>query len=141
MENEWSDGGSQEFDVLLIDAFSGDSIPIHLLTVEALELYDNHLKDKGVIAIHVSNLHLNLSDLVHNLADKTGWTATRVEFDPNYEQHMLYYSDWILLSKDPVFHDALEQDGYSSYWYEALPKDLIWTDDYSNLFGVIDWEE
>lgn len=141
MENEWSDGGSQEFDVLLIDAFSGDSIPIHLLTVEALELYDNHLKDKGVIAIHVSNLHLNLSDLVHNMADKTGWTATRVEFDPNYEQHMLYYSDWILLSKDPVFHDALEQDGYGSYWYEALPKDLIWTDDYSNLFGVIDWEK
>lgn len=141
MENEWSESGSQEFDVLLIDAFSGDSIPIHLLTVEALELYDKHLKNKGVIAIHVSNLHLNLSDLVHNLADKTGWTATRVEFDPNYEQHMLYYSDWILLSKDPVFHNALEQDGYSSYWYEALPKDLIWTDDYSNLFGVIDWEE
>jgi hypothetical protein len=141
MENEWSDGGSQEFDVLLIDAFSGDSIPIHLLTVEALELYDKHLKEKGVIAVHVSNLHLNLSDLVHNLANQTGWKATRVEFDPNYDQHMLYYSDWILLSKDPVFHNALERDGYSSYWYEALPKDLIWTDDYSNLFGVIDWEE
>ncbi|MBP83161.1 MAG: hypothetical protein CMO61_04875 [Verrucomicrobiales bacterium] len=141
MENEWRDGGSQEFDILLIDAFSGDSIPIHLLTVEALELYDKHLKEKGVIAVHVSNLHLNLSDLVHNLANQTGWKATRVEFDPNYEQHMLYYSDWILLSKDNSFHNALEQDGYSSYWYDALPKDLIWTDDYSNLFGVIDWED
>ena len=141
MENEWNEAGSQEFDALIVDAFSGDSIPIHLLTVEALELYEKHLKENGVIAIHVSNLHLNLSDLVHNLANHTGWTATRVEFDPDYEQHMLYYSDWILLSRDDEFHAMLELKGYPSYWYEALPEDLIWTDDYSNLFQVIDWDE
>ena len=54
---------------------------------------------------------------------------------------MLYYSDWILLSRDDEFHARLELKGYPSYWYEALPEDLIWTDDYSNLLHVIDWEE
>ncbi len=139
MEEEWKESGSQQFDVIVVDAFSGDSIPIHLITVEAMKLYTRHLKPDGVIAIHVSNLHLNLSDLVHNLAENAGYGAIRVEYDPLYEETMYYYSDWILLSKHDKFLSLVEKKGYSSEWRNDSDPDLLWTDDYSNLLQVIDW--
>src|SRR5690606_33296318 len=66
MERELSEGTSQDFDTLFVDAFSGDSIPIHLLTREAFALYFEHLKPDGVLAIHITNIHLDLADPVRN---------------------------------------------------------------------------
>tara|TARA_R110002096_G_scaffold15071_13_gene53196 strand:+ start:401 stop:2491 length:2091 start_codon:yes stop_codon:yes gene_type:complete len=140
LEREWNESGSQEFDVIVVDAFSGDSIPIHLLTVEAMEYYARHLKPGGVIAVHISNLHLDLSSPVRNLAANAGFEAVRVEHDPDYDDYINYYSDWVLISHNKPFFDMIESEGYVSDWYSELKPDLLWTDDYSNLLQVIDWE-
>ena len=99
LELEAERGESQQFDVLAIDAFSSDSIPIHLLTKECLEIYRKHLAPGGVIAFHISSLHLNLSPVVRGLADEFHLHARRIE---NYKKHSTAAatSDWVLLSKD-----------------------------------------
>lgn len=83
LERELSESGSEKFDALFVDAFSGDSIPIHLLTREAFALYFQHLKPDGVLAVHITNLHLDLSDPVRNLAKQFGWSAFRVDDTPD----------------------------------------------------------
>ena len=65
----------QSFDVLVVDAFSGDSIPVHLLTVEAFDLYFHHLKPSGALAIHVTNKHLDLAPVVSRVATRCGARA------------------------------------------------------------------
>ena len=67
---------SQQFDVLLLDAFSGDSVPIHLLTREAFEIYQRHMKPDGIIAVHVSNRYLKLTPVVEKVAASLGWKTT-----------------------------------------------------------------
>ena len=69
LQRQLDNSGSKQFDTLVIDAFSGDSIPQHLLTKEALSLYFKHLKSDGVLAIHISNTHLDLTHLVRGLSN------------------------------------------------------------------------
>lgn len=140
LEEEWKSGGSNQFDVLVVDAFSGDSIPIHLLTEEAFDLYFRHLKEDGVLAVHISNLHLNLSDPVLNLAKRAGRGSVEVVYNPRLENDdsYSYYSDWILISKDKEFLQAVDDLGYTWESEEEL-KPVIWTDDYSNLLQVVEW--
>ncbi|MEM9280981.1 MAG: fused MFS/spermidine synthase [Verrucomicrobiota bacterium] len=140
LETELEETGPQQFDVLVVDAFSGDSIPIHLLTVEAIDLYSRHLKADGVMAIHISNLHLDLSSPVRNLADYAGYEAVRVAHEPAYDDYANYYSDWVLVTRNQEFLSAIEIENYVSEWYSQLEPKLIWSDDYSNLLQVIDWE-
>lgn len=140
LEQELSETGSQQFDVLVVDAFSGDSIPIHLMTEEAFRLYAEHLAENGILAVHISNLHLDLSDPVRTAAEAVGLFVHRVECDPDDDNHHSYYSDWILLSRDPNLGTRLATGGYLSGWLEEVPKEIRWTDDYSNLLDVVDWE-
>lgn len=139
MEREL-DEESRKFDALVVDAFSGDSIPIHLLTLEAFELYLEHLKPDGVLAVHISNLHLDLSGPVRTIAAELGLTATRVEHIPEDDNYHSYYSDWVLLSRNPAFEADLEAHEYASWWDEEEAKPILWTDDYCNLLQVVDWE-
>jgi len=123
------------FDVLAIDAFSSDAIPVHLLTREAMHTYRRHVKEGGVIAFHVSNRYLDLSGVVRGLADAIGWPALRVIHDPE-RGSPLYRSDWVLVSADAGFAARLKAGGP----VEAIaPRaDLRpWTDDYNNLFQVL----
>ena len=92
MERELAAGANQGFDALFIDAFSGDSIPIHLMTREAFELYFRHLQPNGVLAVHITNLHLDLSDPVRVLAREMGAGAVWVE----HWTEDGYGSDWVL---------------------------------------------
>ena len=76
LANEWREKKLNQFDLLVVDAFSGDSIPQHLLTVEAMKLYWQHMKKDGIIAIHISNTHLNLLPLMKGLAQESGKTLS-----------------------------------------------------------------
>jgi spermidine synthase len=136
LERELAEGEPQQFDALFVDAFSGDSIPIHLLTREAFDLYFKHLKPGGVLAIHITNLHLDLADPVRNLAAAFDREALRVDHSPDVTEDHAYYSDWILVTRDPAFIEALEASGRVSMWDRPDPRPIHWTDAYSNLFGV-----
>lgn len=140
LQEELRTQGSQEFDLLIVDAFSGDAIPLHLLTDESMELYWKHLKPGGVLAVHISNLHLDLSPPVRTLAEKHSLDAIPIEHDPTDNEVTAYYSDWVLLTRNPKLREQIEAEGYNTFWYEEEYDPVLWTDDYSNLLHVIRWD-
>ena len=124
---------SQQFDVLAIDAFSSDSIPVHLITLEALEIYEKHMKPDGVIAFHVSNRFLDLKPGVQMIAEKRGFHVAWVR--DTYEDGSTS-SDWVLLCKDKTFllkPEILE----ATYIIPPEPGWRVWTDDFNNLLQVL----
>ena len=127
----------QHFDVLVVDAFSGDAIPIHLLTTEALALYRRHLTPHGILAFHISNQHVDLAPAIGLLAASAGMQARRVSTDFT-QQPGEFSSSWMLVTADP---DFFAQPALSAV--ARLPKsspDLkVWTDDYSALLPLIRW--
>jgi len=136
LERELTAGEPQQFDALFVDAFSGDSIPIHLLTRESFSLYFQHLKPDGVLAIHVTNLHLDLADPVRNLAKEFSYEAYRCDHSPEDTEYESYYSDWILITRSEGFVDALKAADRVTPWDREGTEPILWTDDYSNLFEV-----
>jgi SAM-dependent methyltransferase len=120
----------QEFDLLAIDAFSSDAIPIHMLTREAFALYWRHLKPNGVLAVHVSNLYLELGPIVALAAQADGKTV-RVLDSQGYGEEFDSAS-WVLVTADPAFFD---RPAFFSATPIAIPPGLRpWTDDYSNIW-------
>lgn len=126
---------SQQFDVLAVDAFSSDSIPVHLLTREAIALYFRHLKPGGILAVHVSNRYLNLVPVVARNARDLGKTAMDVD-DENESEDFFSTSDWVLVSADrQIFGDEVFKT--SATVAKIKPGLRPWTDDYSNLFQIL----
>jgi hypothetical protein len=118
-------------DVLAVDAFSGDSIPVHLLTVEAFELYFRHLKSTGALAIHVTNKHLELAPVVHRLATQMGARPYLIH-NSSDTRNRIHASSWVVVSKNPELTPKL------SYLSSPVKKPgPLWTDDYSNLLSVL----
>jgi spermidine synthase len=125
----------QQFDVLAIDAFSSDSIPVHLITREAIKLYKRHMKPNGVIAFHISNRYLDLTGVTKQLANDVGMQAVLVTDDPG-EDSYLYRSDWILITNNTAFTKALMDKKLATA--VTLKKNLTpWTDSFNNLFEVL----
>jgi MFS family permease len=125
---------SQQYDVLAVDAFTGDAIPVHLLTHEAFAVYLRHLKPGGILAVHVSNRYLNLVPVVARHAVDYDKIAMQVSDDGESED---YYSssDWILVSADrSLFDDALFKTATLA---KTRPGLRPWTDDYSNLIQIL----
>ena len=122
-----------QYDVLAIDAFSGDAIPVHLMTREAFELYIKHMRDNGVLAVHISNRHLDLTPVVLSLASDLGFSVARVE-SADSTDNVRYKSVWMLVTKDKAFLSDIESDSVT------LLKPISgysWTDEYSNLLSVL----
>jgi SAM-dependent methyltransferase len=124
----------QEYDVLAIDAFSSDAIPVHLLTREAFGTYLRHVRPGGVLALHISNRYLDLAPVVRQLADSFGKYALKVEADGD-DAAGTYNTTWILIADSPA---AFAKIGLAS---AGTPLDdeaavRLWTDDYSNLLGL-----
>ncbi|MGE5277457.1 MAG: ferrichrome ABC transporter permease [Acidobacteriota bacterium] len=135
LERELARGTPQNFDVLAIDAFSSDSIPVHLLTREALAIDLAHLRrPDGVLAIHISNRNLNLAPVVRTLADAFRLEAGVV--DTSSEDDASWGATWVLLSRDARVLEtpAIEE---ASGELEGKKGVALWTDDYSNLFRVL----
>jgi hypothetical protein len=124
---------AQNYDVLVIDAFSGDAIPVHLLTLESLELYFRHLKPEGVLALHLTNNHLNLAPVAAKLARTLGKHAVLVESDLDEHQE-IYNADWMLVTSAPLEIPDLPA---ASKPLQSAPDVRAWTDDFSNLFQVL----
>ncbi|HTZ97571.1 MAG TPA: fused MFS/spermidine synthase [Terriglobales bacterium] len=121
-------GPSQQFDVLAVDAFSSDAIPIHLLTREAFQLYARQTKSTGLIAVHVSNKYLDLEPVVAAAATTLGRRAVLIDSPPDEAQE-IYRASWILVGSDSV----LNRPEFPSWWsVKGTSKDL-WTDDYSSV--------
>ncbi len=135
LEAELAGGGSQAYDVLVLDVFSSDSIPVHLLDVEAFDLYLRHLQPDGVVALHISNRHLDLVPVAWTLARHFDLSFVLIEDRPVAKTASP--SQWVLLSRDlavlalPAIQSrAAPMDGYTT--------DIrLWTDDYSNLFAIL----
>jgi hypothetical protein len=127
----------REFDVLLVDAFSSDAIPVHLLTREAFELYFRHLKPQGVLAVHVSNRFLDLPPVVEAAARDVGARATKV-VDSNHEEDAVFGSTWMLLDRRPGPAPTLPLTSPPGTVAETEEKIVrTWTDDYSNLLEIL----
>jgi len=124
----------QNFDVLAIDAFSSDAIPVHLITSEALAIYKRHMKPGGVIAFHVTNRYLDLIPVVQALAEAQGMSATLIRDDT--KDGMTSTSDWVLLSDDPA---SLAKPALADYATPITPRTdwRLWTDDFNNLLQVL----
>jgi len=135
LQRELDRGKAQSFDVLVLDTFSSDAIPIHLLTKEAFALYLAHLAPDGIIAAHITNLHLDLQPVFWRLAKYYGLSMAQVNYAG--DSNGGYASLWILLSRDPallqipaVKEHSIDLNGYST-------SIQLWTDDYSNLFQIL----
>jgi len=124
----------QNFDVLAIDAFSSDAIPVHLITSEALAIYKRHMKPGGVIAFHLTNRYLDLVPVVQALADAQGLSAILIR--DGTKDGMTSTSDWMLLSDDVVSLSKPELAMFASE-VEPRPDWRLWTDDFNNLIQVL----
>jgi hypothetical protein len=130
------DEASRRFDVLVVDAFSGDSIPVHLLTREAIELYRQRLSPGGVIALHVSNSHLDLRPVVGRIAAELGMELALVADGGIEGDVSKAASDWILLAEDRRLLDRpLIRQATVPMPQRAGAR--AWTDDYSNILQVL----
>jgi SAM-dependent methyltransferase len=128
----------QSFDVLAVDAFSSDAIPVHLITQEALGIYLKHVKPDGIVAFHVSNRFLQLIPVVARLAKEQRAYAVLVTDDPDDEDESLRSrTDWVLVSREraalerPVIVEGGAEEA------EDRPEWRTWTDDYSNLIQIL----
>jgi len=135
LAKETDKGINHQFDILVIDAFSGDSIPQHLLTTEAVELYWQQLKDDGVLAIHISNSHLNLAPLMRGLAANSGKEIRY--FNTKAKQSNEHETEWVWMTNNQGLLNSGLTKIYASSWKGNAAEKLLWTDNYSNLFSVL----
>jgi spermidine synthase len=127
-----------QFDLIVVDAFNSDAIPVHLLTREALELYLQKLSVNGIVALHISNRYLNLEPVLGNLADALG-LAGLFQFDRDVARKPgKSASQWVLLARGK---EDLGNLAHDRRWrpLERRPPLGVWTDDYSNVLRVWRW--
>jgi hypothetical protein len=125
---------AQHYDLLVVDAFNGDAIPVHLLTRQALELYFRNLKPTGILALHLTNNHLDLAPVVKVLAQHLGKHALFItnESQPDWN---ISGALWALVSSERI---ALPTAPETRAWDAVFRPDLrVWTDDYNNLFQIL----
>jgi SAM-dependent methyltransferase len=126
---------SQQFDVLAVDAFSGDAIPVHLLTKEAFAVYFRHLKPGGILAIHTSNTYLKLAPVVRLLAEDADYATRLIASDEDVTM-MVSPADWVLVTRNEEFLNKPET--FAGSENIAVPPHLrLWTDDYNNLYEIL----
>ena len=125
---------AQQYDVLVIDAFSSDSIPVHLLTLEAVGIYLKHLKPDGVIAFHVTNRFLRLAPVVKRIADELKLATVLIVDDA--EESDLARTDWVLVTRHAarLKSETIEKAASEITEIDGL---RLWTDDFNNLFQIL----
>ncbi|HEY1016706.1 MAG TPA: fused MFS/spermidine synthase, partial [Herpetosiphonaceae bacterium] len=132
------DAASQSYDILVLDAYSSDAIPVHLVTREALRLYLDKLAPGGILAFHISNRHLDLEPVLGNLAQDAGLTALTLNdtaISPEEERDGKWPAQWVVMSREA----ALDQLGLKGDWQpiRRAPATPVWTDDYSSIVQTL----
>ena len=149
----------QDYDVIVLDAFSGDSVPAHLLTREAFEIYRKHLKKNpdgtiaGIICIHITNTYLNLYPVVKNAAEQVMKSKYTSIYKVSNSQELLMRSHYFVMTNDPQFLERtpmvppfviLENEDGSEKGKKVIEQDWpgipLWTDHYSTIFNIL-WSE
>ncbi|MEY3664940.1 MAG: hypothetical protein RLZZ153_1122 [Pseudomonadota bacterium] len=127
----------QKFDILAIDAFSSDSIPVHLITREALALYQKHVTEQGIIAFHITNRFLDLAPMVAELAAEAGLQAILIAHIPGTDDNSATNSsDWMLLTRDARLADHSALKGRTEQ-VARMAGLRPWTDDFSSLYQIL----
>lgn len=124
------------FDVIVVDAYSSDAIPIHLATREAMEIYKRKLAPQGVIVMHVSNRHLELSSVIVGIADANGLKSWVWSEDSGRDGEYIFSTTVVVSAREPADAGAMAT---SDKW-DATPRranQRVWTDDYSNVLGAV----
>jgi hypothetical protein len=133
------EGPAHRYVLIILDAFSSDAIPVHLITREAVAMYLRNLTDVGVVALHISNRYLGLEPVLGNLAKDLSLVGLK-QFDDESDKQFpgKSSSDWVLLARRKETFWSLTDD---TRW-TPLRQDLragVWTDDFSNVLSVFDW--
>jgi hypothetical protein len=136
LERELAAGRSQGFDLLVVDAFSGDAIPVHLLTAEAFDVYLAHLQPDGIIALHISNRYMDLRPVVQTLADHFQLGTALIVSDRGGDGRGSW-ATWMLVTANETFLEQPEIAERSRPW-QADTGLRLWTDDYSSVFQALD---
>jgi len=144
----------ESFDILVLDAFTSGSIPVHLLTSEAMELYEQHLKPHGLMAMHISNKYIDLAPVVQRLAARHGFDTVQLinkrrDFpeEPEVDSDISNRAVWMILYRDTICMERLALKCKALVGTGELtvvtgnrlhvPPGRVWTDNYSNLFDAI----
>ena len=122
----------QRFDVLLLDAFSGDSVPMHLLTREAFEIYQRHMQPDGIIVVNCTNRYIALASVIHQIAKELNYGFTRIGTDLEGDHEI---TDYVMLTRDEAF---LKANPPESPFDEVLLDVSLWTDRRHNLFEILE---
>ena len=135
---------TQIYDLIVIDAFSSDAIPLHLLTIEVLQnVFLPHLSKEGTIAYHITNQYVDLEGPLERLATATGLDGL-VKHDRPLNSDLLPFgtaTDWVVLTRNPAIGQALKEDGWQSMKEGTIPVPggyaNAWSDDFTNLYGSL----
>jgi hypothetical protein len=136
LQRELGAGDVQAYDLLAVDVFSGDAPPVHMLTLEAFELYLAHLDAAGLIAANISTTHVDLKPVMAGVAQQLGLSGVVVE-DAGGDNPAIFRSRWVILARDPAAFADPRWDGYPALTTFYDPDLRLWTDDYSNLVGIL----
>ena len=124
----------QRYDVIAVDAFSGDAIPVHLIDAQALNVYKRHLAPGGIVAFHVSNRYLNLKPVVAQIAGREGMKVAYISNDGD-DPKDVWSSDWVLVTANENFlNDSTVVAATSAI--DSIPGLRLWTDDYNSLLPI-----
>ncbi len=134
LERELAEGQPQHFDVLVVDAFSGDSIPTHLISVEAIQIYLKHLAPDGLLVFNISNKYLDLEPVLWRAQETLGLQGAFIQGSSN--NALGFPSRWVVLSRQGAFFRRAAVQN-SSRALKGKADVRLWTDDYSNLFQVV----
>ncbi len=137
LEKELAGNSANDFDILILDAFSSDSIPIHLLTREAFTLYLQNLAPDGLIAANISNGRLDLRPVLWQLAQACDLEFATLAYSTANDNSADFPSTWVLLTRDPSLFAAPALAERLTREVDFRTDIRLWTDDYSNLFQLL----
>lgn len=137
MERERAEHPPQQFDVLALDAFSSDAIPVHLLTAEAFATYLHHLKPDGILAVHTSNRYLDLQPVVENLARHFGMEAIVITDNPPAKKWWLFRTTWVLVTRNPALLASATVRAAKSNNPPSARQVPLWTDDHASVTQIL----
>jgi len=137
LERELNTGVNNDFDILVLDTFNSDSIPVHLLNREAFDIYLKNLAPDGLIAAHISNEHLDLRPVFWRLAQYYNMDIALIQNSPNKEDPAAFNSIWVLLTKNPALFDVPALASRLDRMVGFSTDIRLWTDDYSNLIQIL----
>ena len=123
---------------MVIDAFSSDAIPIHLITREAAQLYWDHLAPDGILTFHISNRSLDLSPVTRALTEVCDCEPGRIQ-SPAQPRRGVSDSTWVILTSNRLFLDASEVKEALVPWTDEDRPPFLWTDDFAGLWQVLKW--